>query len=274
MTNGKDATLHQKILREIEGRIVSGEWPPGFRLPFELDLAAHYGCSRMTVNKVLTQLARAGLIERHRKVGSFVTRPRAESAVLELHDIETEVNSLGQRYTYTLVSRTDRAADDEDRRLMRVEQAGPIVELLAMHRAGGTPFCLEERRINACVVPSALDTDFSLHPPGRWLIDQVPWSAAENRIHALAASVQTARLLGRRTGTACLVVERRTFSPTGPVTFVRLTYPGDSHMLVARFTPAQGGERSLHAGSPIGDTNKRTASPFMRSQQAGRVLGF
>jgi GntR family histidine utilization transcriptional repressor len=72
MNGSKDATLHQSILSEIEGRIVSGEWPPGHRIPFEVDLAQQYGCSRMTVNKVMTQLAKAGLIERRKKSGSFV----------------------------------------------------------------------------------------------------------------------------------------------------------------------------------------------------------
>jgi GntR family histidine utilization transcriptional repressor len=38
-------------------------------------------------------------------------------------------------------------------------------------------------------------------------------------------------------GTACLVIERRTWSTQGPVTYVRFTYPGDRHTLVARFTP-------------------------------------
>ena len=50
------------ILGDIEGRIMSGEWAQGFRLPFEADLAAHYDCSRMTVNKVMTQLARNGSV--------------------------------------------------------------------------------------------------------------------------------------------------------------------------------------------------------------------
>lgn len=236
--NGKDTTLHQTILSEIEGRIVSGEWPPGFRLPFEVDLAGHYGCSRMTVNKVMTQLAKAGLIERHRKAGSFVTRPRAQSAVLELHDIEAEVRSLGLPYGYSLVSRKQRPSNGEDRRLMELAQATPMVELLAVHRAGGKPFCVEQRRINAGVVPEATATDFTVNAPGGWLIAQVPWSAAENRIQAITASAEIARLLEQPRGAACLVVERRTWSHAGPVTFVRLTYPGDSHTLVARFAPA------------------------------------
>ncbi|MBN9194540.1 MAG: acetate--CoA ligase family protein, partial [Microbacterium sp.] len=61
----------------------------------ELDLAEQYGCSRMTVNKALTQLANAGLIERRRKAGSYVAQPRAQSAVLDIHDIRDEVQSLG-----------------------------------------------------------------------------------------------------------------------------------------------------------------------------------
>lgn len=235
----KYVTLHQTILGEIEDRIVSGEWPPGFRLPFEVDLARDYGCSRMTVNKVMTQLAKAGLIERHRKAGSFVTKPRGQSAVLELNDIEAEVKSLGLPYGYVLVARQERSSDATDRRLMELAEGMPMVELLAVHSAGGKPFCLEERRINADAVPEALQADFSQTAPGGWLIAQVPWTAAENNIQAKPASSETAKLLGLRKGTACLVVERRTWSPAGPVTFVRLTYPGDSHTLVARFTPAQ-----------------------------------
>lgn len=235
----KDATLHQTILNEIKGRIVSGEWAPGFRLPFEVDMAARYGCSRMTVNKVMTELAKAGLVERHRKVGTFVTKPRAQSAVLELHDIETEVNSLGLPYSYSLVSRAERTANAEDHRLLESEDVHAVIKLVAVHWAGKKLFCLEERRINIDAVPEARETDFATNPPGSWLIARVPWSTAENRIQAANAQTRAARLLEVPKGTACLVVERRTWSDAGPLTFVRLSYPGDSHTLIARFMPAR-----------------------------------
>lgn len=234
----KDPTLHETILAEIEGRIVSGEWPPGHRLPFEVDLAEFYGCSRMTVNKVMTQLAKAGLIERHRKAGSFVAQPRTLSAMLELRDIEAEVRALGYAYGYTLLRRRERRSNGEDRRLLELRADTPMIELLAIHEARAKPFCVEERRINLSVVPEAAEADFSVHAPGAWLIGQVPWSAAENRICAMPATAEIAGHLGRPVGTACLVVERRTWGPAGPCTFARLTYPGDSHALVARFTPA------------------------------------
>src|ERR1044072_2418244 len=81
----KGPSLHRRILAELEARIVSGEWPPGYRIPFEHELTTQFGCSRMTVNKALTQMVSAGLIERRRKAGSFVSQPRSEAAILEIH---------------------------------------------------------------------------------------------------------------------------------------------------------------------------------------------
>jgi GntR family transcriptional regulator, histidine utilization repressor len=40
-------------------------------------------------------------------------------------------------------------------------------------------------------------------------------------------------------GAPCLVIERRTWSGETPVTHVKLTYPGEAHELIARFTPGK-----------------------------------
>src|SRR5688572_20589347 len=107
--DGKGA-LYQRILTDIRGRILSGEWQPGHRIPFEHELAVEYDCSRMTVNKAMSELARTGLIERRRRSGSFVRRPRSQAAILEIHDIRAEVEALGLPYRYELVSRAVREA--------------------------------------------------------------------------------------------------------------------------------------------------------------------
>jgi GntR family histidine utilization transcriptional repressor len=238
MDQRKDITLHQRILNDIEGRIVSGEWPPGHRVPFEIELTKEYDCSRMTVNKALTQLAKAGLIERRKKSGSFVTQPQAQSAVLEIHDIEAEVKSLNLAYAFAITKRATRKAAADDIRRLELEPGSSVVEVVCIHQAGGRPFCLEERLISLVTVPEADSADFSVTPPGAWLLNQVPWSSAEHRIHAIAAGADQAASLDIPRNTACLVVERRTWSNIGPVTHVRFTYPGDKHALVARFTPA------------------------------------
>ncbi|XHE15693.1 histidine utilization repressor [Agrobacterium deltaense] len=231
-------TLHQRILSEIEGRIVSGEWPPGYRLPFEVDLAVQYDCSRMTVNKVMGQLAKAGLIERRKKSGSFVRQPQIQSAVLEIHDIRAEVESLGLEYGFKVLKRVQRAARREDRTSIDVAVGASLLDIVCIHFASPREFCIEQRLVNLATVPDAAEADFTEIAPGPWLLGHVPWSNAEHRISAETPSREIAHLLGISDRQACLVVERRTWSNSGAVTYVRFTYPGNAHALVARFSPS------------------------------------
>ncbi|MCF3642967.1 histidine utilization repressor [Rhizobium sp. TRM95111] len=234
----REPSLHRRILDEVEGRILSGEWPPGHRIPFEHELTEQYGCSRMTVNKAITELVKRGLIERRRKSGSFVTHPHAQSAVLEIQDIRLEVETLGLPYRFEKLARTDRAARAADRKLLELAGTGRVAEITVLHFAGAQPFCLEERLINLAAVPEAADEAFDAVAPGAWLISRVPWSAAEHRIRAVGAETRVAERLRIAEGTACLVIERRTWSGGTYITHVRLTYPGDRHELVAEFAPS------------------------------------
>ena len=193
----------------------------------------------MTVNKAVTQLVRSGLVQRRRKSGTYVTMPKGQSAVLEIRDIGVEVAALGQPYRYELLSRVEAKATDEDRLKLPVEGGGALLKLQCRHFSGDQPFCLEERMINLSAVPEAAAETFGAVAPGHWLLEQVPWSTAENRIRATAASSKAARLLQIREGTACLVIERRTWSADKHITHVLLTYPGEAHELVAQFAPAR-----------------------------------
>jgi GntR family histidine utilization transcriptional repressor len=233
-------SLHQRILSDISERILSGAWAPGHRIPFEHELSAQYDCSRMTVNKALSQLAKAGLIERRRRSGSFVRRPQSQAAILEIHDIRVEVEALGLPYRYERVSRQKRRSSEQDRDLLGLDGGGPVLALHCRHFAGKRPFCDEARLISLSAVPAAADEQFQDLAPGPWLVGCVPWSAAEHRIRATAADADIAASLDIEAGAACLVVERRTWSAERPVTHVRFTYAAGSHTLVARFTPSQG----------------------------------
>jgi GntR family transcriptional regulator, histidine utilization repressor len=232
------SSLHQRILSDIQARILSGEWPPGHRIPFEHELTAQYRCSRMTVSKVLTQLANFGLVARRRRAGTFVTRPHSQAAVLEIHDINAEVRALGLPYRFEILGRRRREQARRDEKLS-LDGAAPRLEVTCRHFAGEQPFCLEERLINLAVAPEAEDERFEEYSPGAWLVQRSPWTVAENRIRAAAADRSAAFALMIPLNAPCLVIERRTWRAETPVTHVKLTYPGDAHELVARFAPPQ-----------------------------------
>ncbi|CAH1672653.1 MAG: histidine utilization repressor [Chelatococcus sp.] len=239
LKRGQPDSIHQRIRADIEGNIVSGVWPPGYRIPFEHELMQEYGCSRMTVNKVMSRLAEIGLIERRRRAGSFVARPQVQSAVLEIPDIKAEIIRRGQSYRYELLSSRRRRATREDRELLVVEAGTDVLVLTCRHVAAGVPFAFEERRLNLAAVPLAAEVDFAQEPPGTWLLGHVPWTQAEHRIRSLNAGEAYAEPLEISPETACLVVERRTWRGGESITHARQVFPGSLYYMSATFTPAQ-----------------------------------
>lgn len=237
--SGKDEprSLHLRILEEVQDNIVSGRWPPGFRIPFETDMAREYGCSRMTVNKVLTQLTQSGLLVRNRKSGTFVKAPQSLSAALQITSIRTEVEQSGKTYSYTLLGDEVRVLKAEEQTRFGFQELDQVREITCLHSANGTPFCLEERIINMEAVPEIRQVNFTEEAPGNWLLKKVPWNSAEHQIMAVSASDHVAKALQISMGDACLVVERTTQNEKGYVTWAKLSYPGDQHRMFASFTP-------------------------------------
>ncbi|AWI84813.1 histidine utilization repressor [Alloyangia pacifica] len=232
------SSLHERIRGDLEGKILSGAWPPGHRIPTEQELRTEYGCSRMTVNKVMTQLANAGLVLRRRKTGSIVMPQQSQNAVLEIKDIKDEVTARGGDYRHEIVERVLRRAAPVEAGELGIEERSEVLALTCLHYADEAPFCLEDRVINLEVAPAARDESFAELAPGVWLLRHIPWSEAEHTIAAVGASARVAKLLDLSAGTPCLVMERRTWRQGETVTEVRLTYPGAANRLSARFTPS------------------------------------
>lgn len=229
--------LHQRIRDDLEARIMSGEWPPGHRVPFEHELMAEYGCSRMTVNKVLSGLAANGLITRRRRAGSVVAEPSTERAVLEIQDFALEAARAGSVYRFEILRRAITPIDAAAAQRTGLPAGTEMLHVTTLHLMDGVPEAYEQRLIHLVTVPDAGSERFTSDPPGTWLLRRVPWTDAEHIVRAVNADSQLAKRLQIAAGVACLVVERRTWQAGAFVTEARITYPGDRHHLVGRFSP-------------------------------------
>lgn len=228
--------LHRRIAGDIERRIASGEWRPGFRIPTEAELTAEYGCARMTVSRAMSDLAARALVVRRRRAGTVVAHPPVHSsALVAIPDIQAEIEGRGLTYSHRLLSRTVRPArTDED------GMGARLIALETLHQADELPFAFERRLIALDAAPEAEDADFTRLPPGGWLLAHMPWSEAEHRISAIGADPETAAHLGLTDGAACLRLERRTWRDGQGVTWAWQTFPGAAYDLVARFSPTKG----------------------------------
>jgi GntR family histidine utilization transcriptional repressor len=247
VTNRKAAKKHAsaaprylEIARDIEQAILSGRWSPGHRVPTETELTKRYSCARMTVSKALSSLAHAGLIERRRRLGTFVAVPRRQAAVLEVRDLKDEIVARGSTYRYQLLSRTLGRALAPEAAKLGLTKGAPILRVKALHIASDAPFSLEERLINVGEVPRAAEEPFTKVSAGAWLIAHIPWTEAEHRISATSAGAFESDKLQIAPQSACLVVERQTWRLDRAITYVRLVFPEKTmHYLMARFTPRQ-----------------------------------
>jgi GntR family histidine utilization transcriptional repressor len=230
-------SITARIHRDVQHHIVSGAWPPGTRIPFEHELAEQYACSRMTVNKALSTLAREGLIVRRRKAGSFVAAPMVEQAVMAIQDFAMDAARAGLPYRHEIRERTLRRLDAAAARAAGLPRGAKVLHILCRHCIGEQPVAFEDRLISLAAVPEVATEAFDAVPPGTWLLRRVPWTQAEHTVRARCADAALAGLLDVALGEACLVLQRRTWHLGAPVTVVEITYAGERQHLVGRFSP-------------------------------------
>ncbi len=71
-----------QVMAEIRNEIVTGDKPPGSKLPGGRDLALIYGINPNTAARVYQELEKEGLCETRRGLGTFVTEDAARIAAL------------------------------------------------------------------------------------------------------------------------------------------------------------------------------------------------
>ncbi|GEA15708.1 GntR family transcriptional regulator [Moorella sp. E308F] len=65
-------SVSNAVFEQIKEQILSGNWPPGSRLPSENELTKMFGVSRISVRSALQKLAILGLIQTRQGDGTFV----------------------------------------------------------------------------------------------------------------------------------------------------------------------------------------------------------
>lgn len=213
------------IQDEIARRIGEREWRPGSLIPGEAQLAAEFGAARATVNRALQALARAGLVERKRRVGTRVALHPPREARFAIPLVAAEIRASGALYEYRLLGREERPAAEDEARRFGVEAGRTILHVRCLHFADGRPYQFEDRLINPEAAPRVLRESFETSGPNEWLVTAAPFSRGEFTFFADLPGADEARHLGVDPKGPVLVGERRTWLGTRPVTCVRMVHP-------------------------------------------------
>lgn len=101
---GDRLPAHRRVATALIDAIEAGRYPPGSRLPAEIDLAAEFGVSRGTLRQALASLRADGFIEAVPGRGSFVTHASPSRPERRRRVVGVVVPSVAQPYVPDLLS--------------------------------------------------------------------------------------------------------------------------------------------------------------------------
>ncbi|OZV83976.1 GntR family transcriptional regulator [Micromonospora echinospora] len=124
------APLHAQVSEQIRTRIVSGDWPPHYRLRSEPELAADLGISRGTLRRALATLIRDGLLVQVRGRGTFVTSTAIEPSIAQkLNTLSEDFARQGVSYTTEVLSQRVIAAPPPLATLLDLDPGQSVLHL-------------------------------------------------------------------------------------------------------------------------------------------------
>lgn len=226
--------LYEQVKDHITRRIQSGEWPAGHRLPSEHALVAQFGISRMTVNRALRELMEQGRIVRTAGVGSFVAEAKPQSTLLQIANIASEIRGRGHDYGFQLIAAERVSASADVAAWMDVRMGESLFHCVCLHLEDGVPVQLEKRYVNPRIVPAFLEQDFSTMTPSEYLVRNVPFDQIEHLVDAVLPTAGEAERLAMHMAEPCLLLTRRTWVRSTPITLVRCLHPATRYRLGSR----------------------------------------
>lgn len=228
--------LYQKIKNYIIGQIESGSLKPRGKIPSENQLVRKFAISRMTVNRAIRELTDEGLLTRLAGVGTFVAELKAQSHLLEVHDIADEILARGHYYSRKVIEHDFTKARTDILSRMSLPKASPVFHCLILHFEQYIPIQLENRYVNPDVFPGFGKVDLTKTTPYEYLMSVAPLQRAEHVVSAITPKTSVREALELKDGEACLLLERRTWVRDRVATYVQLYHPGPRYSLKDQFS--------------------------------------
>jgi GntR family histidine utilization transcriptional repressor len=230
-----NAPIYARLKSAILENIDSSTWLPDQRLPSEAQMVNALGVSRMTVNRALRELAADGVLTRQQGVGTFVAAKKAHSALFEVHNIAQEISDRGHQHETIIVKLQSVKASTDQAMRLGVPTGEKIFKSILIHLEDQQPIQLEQRIVNALLVPDYDQQDFTQCTPFAYLNKVAPITEGEHLVEAVTPTAIEAQQLAINSSQACLQIKRRTWSGQKIITSARLLSPGHLFQLFGHF---------------------------------------
>lgn len=224
--------LYDQIKDDLLSKIKDGTYPEGQTIPSELELAEIYGVSRPTIRQALQILVSDGYLEKRRRRGTVVTKPKvSQSFTMSISSFEDAMRLAGRLpKTKVLVFKRERANAEVEKRL-ELTRGQDVFKLVRLRYADDLPNVFVESYIPCALYPGLDSFDFnesSLYAA----MDACgnPVMTARRRLEVIKADGAAAALLDVEAGDPLLLFHTVARDASGTaVEYSVATYRGESN---------------------------------------------
>ena len=206
--------LYFQVASRIEQAITSGELPAGSRIENEIALVHRLNLSRPTVRRALQELVGKGLLVRRRGIGTQVVQ-RPVTRKVELTSLYDDLSKGGQHPATKLLSHAVESADEQLAERLSVAAGSAVLHLRRVRFIDGVPLAVMENFLPEEFTDLAVA---ELESRGLYQLMRARGThmrVAQQRIGARPATSEEGRLLGIKSRSPLLTMDRMTFDDSG-----------------------------------------------------------
>jgi GntR family phosphonate transport system transcriptional regulator len=144
---GEGVAAWRQIVDGLEADIAAGRLAPGHQIPTEARLAERFGVNRHTVRRAIAVLASRGLLRATQGRGTFVEAPPLAYPIGPRTRFSEVVGRAGREASGECVASRETTADPATAAALGVAPGAPVLELVTVHRADGTPMSTATVRV-------------------------------------------------------------------------------------------------------------------------------
>ena len=205
--------LYHQVETSIRKDIANKIYLPEQLIPTELELQKKFDVSRETIRKAVNNLVNAGLVEKRRGIGTFVTLPKIVHRVGHLYGSYEEIVARGTIPTTNFIEKREIKPPDPMRKAMKLERGATVIKIKRLRLVNNEPVAILSSYLPTDIVPELDRIKFKNNSLYHTLetIYNLTLSEGDEIIEAGSIRGRDANRLQIKKGSPILVVKRLTY---------------------------------------------------------------
>ncbi|MCK4819789.1 GntR family transcriptional regulator, partial [bacterium] len=205
--------LYHQVEESLRQDIANGVYLPDHPVPTEIELQRNFNVSRETVRKAVNNLVLAGLVEKRKGKGTYVTHPKIVHRIGHIYGSTEEILTRGMTPGTSFIEKKEIRPSETMRREMELKKGVKVIKVKRVRFANEEPVAILSSYLPKDLVPDLTRVKFRNNSLYKTLeeIYNLTLSEGDEIIEVGSIGSKDANFLRIRKGTPVLVVKRLTY---------------------------------------------------------------